>query len=36
VSTVATSRRIDGVNWMSSNAWRARAKEISASAAPSV
>jgi len=33
---VATSRRIDGVNWMSSNAWRARAKEISASAAPSV
>jgi len=36
VSTVDTSRRIEGVNWMSSNACRARAREISASAAPSV
>jgi hypothetical protein len=36
MSTFDTSRRIDGVNWMSSNAWRARLRLISASAAPSV
>ncbi len=36
VSTFETSRRIAGVNSMSSNACRARAREISASAAPSV
>ena len=36
VSTVETSRRIDGWNWMSSKACRARCSEISASAAPSV
>ena len=29
VSTTETSRRIAGLNWMSSNAWRARASEIS-------
>ncbi len=36
VSTVETSRRIDGWNSMSWNAWRARASESSPSAAPSV
>ena len=36
VVTFDTSRRIDGENSMSSNACRARASEISASAAPSV
>ena len=36
VSTVETSRRIDGWNSMSWNACRARASEISPSAAPSV
>ena len=36
VSTVATSRRIRGWNSTSRKAWRARASEISPSAAPSV
>ena len=36
VSTFDTSRRTDGENSMSSNAWRARLRESSASAAPSV
>ena len=36
VSTVETSRRIEGWNSTSSNAWRARASESSPSAAPSV
>jgi hypothetical protein len=36
MSTVETSRRIDGVNSMSSKAWRARFRLISPSAAPSV
>ena len=36
VSTVATSRRIRGWNSTSAKAWRARASEISPSAAPSV
>ena len=36
VSTRETSRRIEGWNSMSSNACRARASEISPSAAPSV
>jgi hypothetical protein len=36
VSTADTSRRIDGLNSTSSNACRARWREISPSAAPSV
>jgi len=36
VETVETSRRIAGWNSMSSKAWRARASDSSASAAPSV